>query len=120
MWKYFFGCLTCSRSYRKDKKFHKRASDHIENDFDLLKMIKKLRLIKTQLATLMEKPQTRMCTKISNKPIKGSDSSSQIDSEIEETQTKEVVQGNMDQSVNWIMGDELQSGRSYKFLDHIL
>ena len=45
----------CSAKLRKYKRYHDAASSQTERDFDLLDIIKKLRLYKVQLKSLLSR-----------------------------------------------------------------
>jgi len=57
-------------------KINERATEHAENDFDLLKIIKKLRLHKTQLKALLSRSERQMSKRLADKATMADTSSS--------------------------------------------
>lgn len=66
--------MSCSRNFCRDIKRHSKGGDHIDNDFDILRIIKKLRKYKTAIRSVLDENQRKMCNKLSRKAIMAQDS----------------------------------------------
>lgn len=78
-WWLFKNCLCCSKKWKKYKKYHGSASSQTERDFDLLDIIKKLRLYKIQLKSMMTRSQRKLSHQLASRAITDSESNESCD-----------------------------------------
>lgn len=72
----------CCRKTRKHKEYmwqHKRASDQTVKDFDMHEIIKKLRIFRVMLKSLMTKSQRQLSRHIASRAITDSESNTSCD-----------------------------------------